>query len=429
MTRAHLTRSRVLAATMLFGLSAAAQAQLANASTAATALGGAYTARAQGYNAVNWNPANLGMPGNQKFSFTLLPFDGQAGIKPIDFARLAPYSGDTIPKSIREQWMLDVERDGGQKGALGGGFTGAGLSLGPIGLQFNTKVAADMNLAPGAVEAMLFGNAGRYDTLRALSLAGSSFQSAVYSTGAVSYGMKLPLIPLANFAIGATAKYTVGHGLVLGMDNGSAIGTSAINVSFPMIYPDSTSIETGNLGSGFGLDLGAAWKIPGFRFGVSFQNVVNTFKWDTTKFATRSAIGSFSASQNQFDTDSVDQPYANAPLVLRERIADLRFKPVIAAGISFDWIPRVTVSADVRQQVGKGIEVGPESMLGAGAELRLIPFIPLRGGVQMMSGGFGVSGGLGLNLLGFEAGVAGFVRKRDGGSESGVTLNLFSIKP
>ncbi|HET9426697.1 MAG TPA: conjugal transfer protein TraF [Gemmatimonadaceae bacterium] len=429
MIRDHMSWSRALAATLILGASTVAQAQLANASTAATGLGGAYTARAQGYNAVAWNPANLAMPGNQGFSLTLLAVDGNAGIKPIDFNKLATYSGDTIPNSVREQWMLDVEQEGGQKGALGGGVTGLALSLGSFGFQFNTKVAGDMHLSPGAVEALLFGNVGRTGTIRALDIAGSSFQSGVYSTGAISYGMRLPAVALADFAIGATAKYTVGHALVIGVDNGSSIGTSDLNLTFPMIYPDSNSIESGNLGSGFGLDLGAAWTIPGFRFGVSLQNVVNTFKWDTTKFATRSALGAFSSDTNYFDTDSTDMPYGTAPAALREQIGELKFKPVIAGGVSFNWLPRITVSADIRQQFGEGIEVGPQSMIGAGAELRLIPFIPLRGGVQMMSGGFGVSGGFGINLLGFEAGLAGYVRKRDGGSESGFTLNAIAIRP
>ena len=91
------------------------------------------------------------------------------------------------------------------------------------------RPAGEPDLHPGAVEAFLFGNAGRTGTVKALDLAGSSFQSAVYSTGAISYGRRLPAVPLSNFAVGATAKYTVGHMLVSGVDNGSSIGTSCMN--------------------------------------------------------------------------------------------------------------------------------------------------------------------------------------------------------
>ena len=36
------------------------------------AMGGAYTALARGVHAPQWNPANLGLPDNPKFSFTFI---------------------------------------------------------------------------------------------------------------------------------------------------------------------------------------------------------------------------------------------------------------------------------------------------------------------------------------------------------------------
>jgi Outer membrane protein transport protein (OMPP1/FadL/TodX). len=428
----HLVRARQIVPALLLGWTSIAGAQLANASTTATALSGAFTARATGYNAVAWNPANLAMPGNPGFSFTLLAVDGSAGLRPIDLNKIHDYQGQFVPTSVREQWLLDVTAQDGQKGGVGGGLTELGLSLGSFAFQLSTKVASDVNLAPDAVEAILFGNAGRTGTVKALNLAGSSLQGAAYSTGAVSYGLPLTsLIPLANFAVGATVKYTVGHGMVLGLDNGSAVNTSDITLNFPAVIPDTSGgkAKSGNLGSGVGLDLGGAWTIPGFRFGVNVQNVVNTFKWDTTKFVVRPVSGLFNVDTSYTNSKGPDQPYSTAPAALRAKVAAMKFKPVIAAGMSFDWLPQMTVSADIRQQAGDGIEVGPKSLIAAGVEYRIIPFIPLRAGVSTMTGGFGVSGGLGVHVLGFEMGIAGFLRKRDGGTESGGTLSVFSINP
>ncbi len=428
----HLVRAHQIVPALLLGWTSIAGAQLANASATATALSGAFTARATGYNAVAWNPANLAMPGNPGFSLTLLALDGSAGLTPIDLNKIHDYQGQFVPASVREQWLLDVTAQDGQKGGVGGGLTELGLSLGSFAFQLSTKVASDVNLAPDAVEAILFGNAGRTGTVKALNLAGSSLQGAAYSTGAVSYGLPLTsLIPLANFAVGATVKYTVGHGMVLGLDNGSAVNTSDITLNFPAVIPDTSGgkAKSGNLGSGVGLDLGGAWTIPGFRFGVNVQNVVNTFKWDTTKFVVRPVSGLFNVDTSYTNSKGPDQPYSTAPAALRAKVAAMKFKPVIAAGMSFDWLPQMTVSADIRQQAGDGIEVGPKSLIAAGVEYRIIPFIPLRAGVSTMTGGFGVSGGLGVHVLGFEMGIAGFLRKRDGGTESGGTLSLISIHP
>jgi hypothetical protein len=408
--------------------SGVASAQLSNASTAATGLGGAYTARAQGYNAVYWNPANLAMPGNPGFSLSIGAVDGNAGLKPLDYTSLSKYFGKTVPREVREQWLTDIEQQGAERGELFGAVTGLGLSLGRIGLQVTSKSVSQLDVAPGAMEALLFGNAGRDSTFHSLPLDGSRMRSSAFSTAAVSYGMPLGIIPLANFSIGFTGKFIKGHGVMVARDAGSAID-SLPDWLFPtVITEDATRQDLTGAGSGFGLDLGAAWTLPGFRFGVSFQNVLNTFRWDTTTMELREATGYLNYVGNDA-TKGVPQAYNLAPADLREEVAAMRFKPVIAAGIAMDWIPTLTLSADMRQQVAGGIEAGPESLLGAGAEWRIIPFIPLRGGVQMMTGGVGISGGVGLRILGFEAGLSGYLRKRDGSQESGATVNVFSIRP
>jgi hypothetical protein len=433
MRPALMTRA-LLGAIALATTADAALAQLANASTAATGLGGAFTARAQGYNAVYWNPANLAMPDNPGFSLSIGAFDGQAGMRPIDLSKLAPYSGKMIPSTVREQWLADVEAEGFQRGIAGGGVTALGLSLGSLALQVNTKAASIMDLSPGLTEAILFGNAGRdsiNNTVHDLALGGTGLAGALYSTAGVSYGMGLPLIPLPNFKIGVTAKYIYGHAVVQMQDQSSTIGND-VTIDFPAIRTDTLIVDKGDKsGGGMGLDLGAAWTVPGFRFGVSLQNVVNTFKWDTTTLVLSHGKAIFNSTGAAASGDSikVQYPYSSAPQELKDQIVAQKFKPVFAAGLSFDWLPKITVSADLRQQVGGGIERGPESMIGAGAEVRWIPFIPLRGGVQMMTGGFGLSGGFGLRLLGFEAGAAAYVRTRDGAQESGATVNILSIRP
>ena len=432
--RPAMMKRALLGVLAIAGPAAAASAQLGNASTAATGLGGAFTARAQGYNAVYWNPANLAMPGNPGFSFTSLAVDGTAGIRPIDFSKVAPYSGKFIPSTVREQWLVEVENEGAQRGNLGGGLTELGLSLGRLAFQVNTKVASNMDMSPGMTEAILFGNAGRDSvnhSVRNLGLAGTGLAGSVFTAAGLSYGMGMPFVPLPNLKIGVTAKYIYGHTVVQMQDQSSTIG-SDVTVDFPAIVTDSNVVRAGDKsGGGMGLDLGAAWTVPGFRFGVSLQNVVNTFKWDTTTLVLVHGKGVFNSTGAAFSGDSLDiqYPYSQAPQALKDLVVAQKFKPVIAAGLSFDWLPKITVSADLRQQVGDGIERGPESMVAAGAEVRWIPFIPLRGGVQMMSGGFGLSGGIGLHILGYEAGVAGYVRTRDGSQESGATINILSIRP
>src|SRR5436305_14760384 len=90
-----------------------AHGQLVSASAASLALGDNYTALARGFNAINWNPAGLGMPENPFFSFSL-GGRGAAGTDPISFGDVAKYSGITVPQAVLASWLSRVQQRGGQ---------------------------------------------------------------------------------------------------------------------------------------------------------------------------------------------------------------------------------------------------------------------------------------------------------------------------
>jgi len=57
---------------------------------------------------------------------------------------------------------------------------------------------------------------------------------------------------------------------------------------------------------------------------------------------------------------------------------------MLNVGASFQVLPFLTTTADVRQELGDGMRLGERTHVGAGAELRLIPFLPLRAGLAAM---------------------------------------------
>jgi hypothetical protein len=80
--------------------------------------------------------------------------------------------------------------------------------------------------------------------------------------------------------------------------------------------------------------------------------------------------------------------------------------------------------ADVRQQIGDGMRVGERTHIGAGAELRIIPFLPIRAGLAAISGGYIASAGAGLDLflLHLNAGIA--ARKTEFGQFPSAALTV-----
>src|SRR3954452_11925524 len=88
-------------------------AQLVSASAASLALGDNYTVLARGFNAVNWNPANLGLPGNPALSFGFAG-RGAGGMDPISLGDLSQYGGVPLPNAVMSEWLARVRHQGGQ---------------------------------------------------------------------------------------------------------------------------------------------------------------------------------------------------------------------------------------------------------------------------------------------------------------------------
>ncbi|MBI4408497.1 MAG: conjugal transfer protein TraF, partial [Gemmatimonadetes bacterium] len=268
-----------------------ARAQLPSASARALGLGDNYAALARGYAAVAWNPANLGMPGNPSFSIALLPLRGTAGLDPITLSDLKEFEGDTVPFARREQWLAEITAEGNESGRSGAEVTYLALSAGRFGFQISTALRTTADIGPDAAELILFGNAGRTGQPQNLDLAGSRFDLVATSSAAVSYAHPLALelgpLPDQHFAVGATLKYVMGHLLASGQDEGSSLtSTPELDISFPVIETDVEG-ASGNAGSGWGLDVGAAWQGGMFGASLAIHNLVKTFEWDEDQLVMR----------------------------------------------------------------------------------------------------------------------------------------------
>ena len=424
---ARRTGAALVVATLAWGAAPTlASAQLPNVSTAAFGMGGNYTAVARGYNALAWNPAMLGLAGNPGFSLGLMSAGGTSGLDPIDLSAFKPYDGQVIPDAVKRAWLQKVTASGGETGSLNGGATPIALSIGPVAFQLSTAAYASGKMTPDAFEAVMFGNAGFDSVARPLNFSGSDVRMSVFTTAALGYGMPIG----DHLAVGITGKYIVGNFMLDGRDNGSALTMNNVQVRFPMVYtqPDSNASAALNNGSGYGMDLGAAWRSGRLTIGGALQNVVNTFKWDTAGFKSKAGTADFDGTTNTTNFD--DQPYASAPQSLRQAVTDDKFHPTLALGAAFRVNRRLLVSGDMRQNVSdKGIKLGERTQVGVGAELRVIPFVPLRAGVTQFSDGTAISGGAGVSFLGVEVGVAGSLRTHSngGGRDAGLMLGVLSI--
>jgi hypothetical protein len=375
----------------------ASHAQLANASASTLGMAGNNTALVRGFGAISVNPAGLGMPGSG-FSLTVAPVQVRLGLAPVKVGDLYDFQGQVVPDATKSEWLDRVIDAGGEAGAVGADATAFALTLGNVGFQVSTTASTELNLPPGSVEGLLFGNAGRTGTPADLDLADASFEGFALTTAAMSFA--LPVSP--SLVFGLTGKYTHGHGLAVGRALSGAIESNPIqgSMDFPMVTSCADEIvctqDFVEGGSGFGIDLGAMVDLGTITLGASLQNVINSFAWDETKLGYRPGTVFFDTGDFQSDYDEL--PFDQAPADLQAIVADYTLKPSFRMGAALDVSPIFTLTGDIHGRLAdEGIALQPGYHTGVGAELRA-GFLHLRGGLTKMTDGMQYGGGTSLVL-------------------------------
>ena len=87
------------------------------------------------------------------------------------------------------------------------------------------------------------------------------------------------------------------------------------------------------------------------------------------------------------------------------------------AGASAGAGPLVTVADEGRHAIDEDLDVGSRNHVGVGAELTILPVLPLRAGLAAISGGYMLSGGLGLRLGPAQLAVSAAVRETEFGDD------------
>ena len=435
-----------LVALVALAIAAPAAAQQTNPSAASVGLGDSYTAMARGLSAMRWNPAGLAMPGSSGFGISVLPVIGVAGLDPVSLSDIAEYDDTIIPNDVKQEWLDQIVEEGGQAGNGGAGVTYLALNVGRFGLQLGTSTVATANVAPGIARLLLFGNADG-DSAIDVTAEGSRMDFGVVSTAAFSYAQPLRLsfgpLPDQHFALGATVKYSIGHGLVSGFDAGSRASSDPleVEVAFPTIMSHVSPCDTTtgffssscepadtleddsewNKGAGFGLDLGAMWQGGIFSAAVSVQNLVNTFAWNEDDMWYSPGVAVFDADTIETDFDAI--PLSEAPDDVRDRLDDLAFPPVFALAAAVD-LPMVTITGEVRHRTGESLTLETSTHVGVGAEFRPVGFLPIRAGVATVNGGFNMGAGIGLEFGIFNLNLAGSRRTSDLGTDVTGALSI-----
>jgi hypothetical protein len=362
-------------------------------------MGGAYTALARGVHAATWNPANLGLPDNSKFSFTFISLG--AGVWNNSFSKsmydkyiVGDGEGSVHWTQEDIEDILGHIPDGGLGLNVGTSVRAFSFSVGRLALSFGVEAGGFLQLDKTLFDFILAGN----ELGKEYHLGVNKNEALGVGIASVSWGQPIRVSFADAFSVGGTMRLLWG-----GAYANAAKGTlSFTTTEFGFDLDTEYEAAFGCLGSfGFGFDLGTAAQF-GQRWTVSFglANVLGSVSYtmdDSTK-----AVGYFRGTgltvYDIADDENVmeDSTWTEIP----EKIS-ARLPMMLRLGASYETGPFL-FTADYSQGFQEKAFVGTMPRFALGAEWRGLSWLPLRIGVAMGGRiGLGTSFGFGIRPGGF----------------------------
>ncbi len=392
-------------------------AQHTAGSARARGMADAFGAAARGAEAVTYNPANLGLRSNPKFSLALPAAVVGYGTAPIPLADLDRYGGQVVPEQVKAAWLAAIPEGGAFRGTVNANLTGVGVSVGRFGFAVGGVGHASMALPRSAAELLLYGNAD-FDG----SFSGGS--GRYFATSFVSAGGGFPLARLADgvLAIGGSIKYVQGHafGSIWNLAGSVSGGDATTDIRFP-------AVTVGGGNRGIGADLGIAWESDRLSLGVAISDLVNTLAWSSRDARVRDGRALITADTIRMDFDdlALDDPALPSALALdaRTRLEAAQISPTVRLSGAYRGT-RVLLTADLLHYGGDqaALRSSQGTEIGVGGEYLPVSFLRLRAGAGIGDGGgrWTVGTGVLLNAFALEA---AYGRHR----LEGETLSLLSL--
>jgi hypothetical protein len=404
----HIRTKRLITAslTAMLVLGGTASA-LDNSSARAVAMGGAYTALASGPAAPRFNPANLGLANYHNTGIEFVGVGASITNNSFSLADYNKYTGAFLTDADKIDILGKVPGEGLKISADVDASTAA-IGLGHIALSFSGVAAADINLNKDIVDLILNGNTFA-DTI---SVTGSYASGLSYASAGLSYGMSVFQQGSRQIAVGVTGRYLRGVAIqeVTDLQGGIATYASGFDGAGHVIA------RTAQGGAGYAVDLGAALKLSNnYTVGVKLESFLSRIKWDR-ETEERGYVFSF----DSMNVDNADADYVTSDNYTKDIPA---FTTTLPARLTLGFgktTGRLIWAVDWEQGFRTSPGASTKPRLSTGAELSIIPFLPLRGGYAV--------GGSGNTALSFGSGLRFFGYYLDVAVVSGSTFSGYSAK-
>ena len=407
-------------------------------------LAGAYTGVARNLDAIDWNPANLGLPSRHFGSSVLILPSFALGLGNNAFCLdlYEKYNGKYLTEQDKKA-ILDLIRDG-LKIYTNLQYDILGLSVWRIGFKNTIESTFDLTLTQGPFEFALrgteVGKTVRLDDLGAeLCVLNRTSVSYAHPLSNISAALReeLDKLEISQLSVGLTLNYLAGLAYAsletpkgqIRFDNYYVHGSGEAIMRAAGVEVDSTDggqeikFRPGKIGSGFSLDVGVAATVKkNFTVGLSLMNLGGEINWEkyTREFRFSFSADSLNMVKVAQDTTGGDSLYTTADSSYAIDPFKSRYPTYLNLGVAYRLNPEkigenirwladeLVLAFDWRQGFSDGMGISRKARFAFGLETGLLwGYLPFRLGLAL-GGQYGVVGtyGIGLKLGAFTCDLA-----------------------
>jgi len=360
------------------------QTGVSNARSAA--MGGAYSAIANGVEAPLWNPANLGIRAKAKYRLNLFSFG--LGVQNNSFSKTHynKFNGALFSANDKKE-ILNLIPEEGLTLDLNGEVQALGISIDQFAFTTTGIVSSNLSIPDDLFDLLLNGN--QFD--KSYDLSGAKGEGIGYASTALSAGIPITLERFKEFSIGVSGKYLQGFSYAKVVQ-----ATSSLETNIDGIHSSGQlALKRAESGDGFGIDLGVAAKVDkNTTLNFSVINLFSNINWDGSPERFTYTFGLDSLTVQKASEDGLDSLFADKEETVDIKSFSTSLPGQIHLGAARKY-KKLLLGFTYTQGLRNGAGVSTTPRLAFGTEYRPIGFFPLRAGFAM-GGGQSLSSSLGF---------------------------------
>lgn len=394
----------ILSLFLLFGIPCKSQDYL---SPRGLSFAQTYATQSRGVEAIGWNPANLGVPGDYNFqmnfgAFPLVPLPmvqiGNSSLSASFFNRY--YTGNHFLDARGKSELLAYFPESGWSSNHLVQLRPIGISIGHTAVALDGSVTGSITLPRALLELALYGN----EFGKPVLFDGLNGEVQATTSLAIAHGREVTLPGLEslveNTTVGAAVKLLIGMGyirtesadasLITNPDGFEIQGKVKALSSFGMAdaagfdFPEQSSASDGNsLGYGMAIDLGIGTRIHNdMRASLALNNLLGALTYPESRTYEYEVA---------FNSDTVDM---RDPGDLEKQIVKVDtsyvsgkirspYPAYLVAGYQWDYRSDLSLYLNYKQGFTRRLQSTPVPRLSVASEYRRVHWLPLRLGMSI----------------------------------------------